>query len=567
MRTVLFLLLASCASPAPRSAGSATDPDSAGGAATDTGDGPAPHADPLVRGPTLDLASAGPELTDAVLVDDLLLFAGQEQRGDGGIWAFDVSDPDSPVLTGRTAIWHLQRVCWSGAEAFGLTREGVLQRVAIEEQVPVPTDRYPLSAWAGGLDCVGNRVAVALLQAGVRVFEVTGPAPEGLTTVASLEQAATDVLWENDRLWVLAEQELSAWTLAEGALTRTGAVSLSGTCRDLSPGSDWIAVACGAGGVAVVDRGEGVPALLSQWSGGLSVRSVAVQQDHILVAAWTDLALLDASSPDAPRLRGTEPAGSAVMSVAAGPGQQAWVADWSAPFGLTWDRVDAPEVRATARVARPGDTVTVVNDGLADLVVEAKQGQLDAALVAPGGFALWTLPEEEGAEPALITNDPDEPDLVVSVAVGDGLQPGAVAPRFIETDLDGQTWDLDALSGKVVFVGMFQDGCPTCESEVPDTDAWLLELAAEEPNLVALWSFGGPQARGREWRQEAGIDLPILADEDDSMRRDYFIPNGEDAFAANPRHYVIGRDGRLVAVLTAPSPSALRAALTTALAE
>jgi len=581
MRSSLPLLLsiACTTTPKPVDAPASGEPsDSAGppaaddSAAADSGGEPdsgepVVYSDPIVRGSTMDLAVPGPELTDAVMAGDLLLYAGQEQRGDGGVWAFDVSTPDAPALTGKTSIWHIQRICWSGTVAYGLTREAELQRIELHDRMPVLTDRFPMGGWGGGLDCDGDRVAVALKEGGVRVARITGSAPAEVEVLARLETPAMDVLWEDDRLWVLAENQLTVWQVDDTGAEPLGSVALAGTCRDLAAGEDWLAVACGAGGVALVGRGDGTPDLLSQWTGGLSARTVAVQDDHVWVAAWTDLALLDASDPTQPILRGTEPAGSAVMGVVADGDDRAWVADWSQPFGVTWSREDAPEVRLNTAVALPGDTVTVVNDGLADLHIEALDGAVDQDVVAPGGFAFWTLPGEGSELATLHTNDPDEPSVAVGLSAAEGMQPGAEAPRFIETDVDGTTWDLDALAGKVVFVGMFQDGCPTCESEVPDTDTLLTAEYAEEAGLVMLWSFGGPTGRARDWQREAGIALPILVDEDDSMRRDYFIENGEDAFAANPRHYVIGRDGRFVAVLTAPSPGALREALDTALAE
>ena len=575
MRMLGPLLLLGCTSAPPLpvaphvpvDTSASTQPPSAdSGEIHDTAPPDGPHVDPIVRGDTLDLEVRGPELTDGVRVDDLLLYAGQEQTGDGGVWAFDVSDPAAPVLTGKTSSPHLQRICWAGTHAWAMTRSAELHRVAVEDGVPMLFERFSLGSWGGGLDCVDDRIAVALGQSGVRAVQFAASGPTGLTDLATIDTPATDVLWEGDRLWVLSEDALSAWHLADEGATLEGSVSLDGTCRDLAPGSDWIAVACGAGGVALVARGDGQPERLAQWQAGFSARAVEVQEDHVLVAAWTDLLLLDASDPTQPILRATEPAGSAVMAVVADAEQQAWVADWNRPFGITWAREDSPEVRPSRSNARPGDTVTVVNDGLAPLTLATLDGTLDQTRVPPGEYALWTLPTS-GTTATVQTNDPDEPEVTVVLATGEGMQPGAEAPAFIEQDVDGVVWDSSTLRGSVVFVGLFQEGCPTCESDVPDTDDLLVERYGDESGLVALWSFGGPADGGRRWRSEAGIELPILADEDDSMRADYFIPNGEDAFAANPRHYVIGRDGRFVAVLTAPSPGALVEALDIALAE
>ena len=84
---------------------------------------------------------------------------------------------------------------------------------------------------------------------------------------------------------------------------------------------------------------------------------------------------------------------------------------------------------------------------------------------------------------------------------------------------------------------------------------------------MVLWSFGGPFNRAQQWAEEASLSNPVLVDEDSSLRWDYFIPNGDEAFAANPRHYVIGADGTFAFVQTSVAPEALEDAIRGALEE
>ena len=565
----LLCLMGACA---PLSAGPGPSPGDSGAVATDGSDGsdgtdaPVAWDDPMVRSGVLDLAVGAPELTDVVVAGDRLIYAGQEQTGIGGIWAFDLTDRDAPRLIGQTHTWHLQRACWSGEVAWGMSRQGELMRVEITDDAVSLTDRFPVYPWGGGIDCAGDRLAAAFHQDGAVLFEVTGPAPDGLREVGRVAGPVVDVMLEGDTLWALSDQRLTAHRITDDGLVEAGHVALSGTCRDLAAGAAWIAVACGAGGVALVDRGDGAPAWLGQWSGHASVRAVSVAGDHVFAAAWTELLLLDASDPAAPWLRGAEAAGSSAMAVAADGADRAWVADWNRPFGVTWQRADAPEARLGTDIALAGDTVTVFNDGPAPLSLgDLSGGSVDRAVIEPGGFALWSLPDDANGDLTAGSDDPDEAVLTVEISDAVGMQPGAVAPNFIETDLDGVIWDLSSLRGQVVFLALFNDGCPTCASEVPDTDDWIHETFGETDGFVGVWSYGGPAGRARTWRDEVDIDLPVLADDDSSMRRDYFIPNGEDAFAANPRHYVIDANGDLAYVQTSPNPGSLEAAILRAL--
>ena len=82
---------------------------------------------------------------------------------------------------------------------------------------------------------------------------------------------------------------------------------------------------------------------------------------------------------------------------------------------------------------------------------------------------------------------------------------------------------------------------------------------------MSLWSYAGPEGGARAWAEASGIERPVLVDDDSSLRKDYFIPNGDGAFASNPRHYVIGADGRFAFIQTSVAPEALEEAIRAAL--
>ncbi|MBM4390399.1 MAG: hypothetical protein FJ090_04705 [Deltaproteobacteria bacterium] len=52
------------------------------------------------------------------------------------------------------------------------------------------------------------------------------------------------------------------------------------------------------------------------------------------------------------------------------------------------------------------------------------------------------------------SNDADEPVLALEVGDLQGFGVGDDAPTFVEVDLDGVTWSLEELAGKVVFLGL-----------------------------------------------------------------------------------------------------------------
>ncbi len=412
---------------------------------------PGDYDDPIVRGGDIPLDVSGPELTDAVTDGEILLLAGQEQSGQGGVWAFDLTDPDAPEPIGQTNTWHIQRVCWSGERAFGMTRDGDLMAVAVNEDGVNLQRTWAMADWGAGVDCDGARVAWGMGSAGGAIAADT----DELSGRIDFDGEVTDVLLDADTLFVLASDGLRRATISESGLTFEASVALSGSCRDLALGEDWLAVACGAAGVAILDP-ESLE-LLGSWSGYASARAVAVTGERVAVAAWTDLLILDVSDPTQPWLRASEPASSAVMAVVAA--ERLYVADWRTPFIATLGDALAPEVRSESSTAAAGQILGLANDGPEPLWLGTPAaGELSDPWIEPGGRVTWQLPEDASGSVEIATDDPDEATFSVPLANPGGLQVGDAAPNFIEQDTDGLTWELASLRGEVVFLATFEDG-------------------------------------------------------------------------------------------------------------
>ena len=453
-------LVLACTSlpPPPGPPARALPPDTSTPASGDTESGPSLYTDPVVRLEDIAIGTEGLHITDVDRAGDHLVFVGEDWSMTAGFWQLDLGDPDSPVLVGATDTGQrLRTVCVAGDRAWALGESGDLMGVALDEDGPRPFATQDVADRGEGIDCDEGRVAWGRGADGGELYTLREDGSLGDSF--EIPGEVRDVLIEGEVLWSLAHGALTAWTLDGHTYEELGHVDLEGTCRDLAAGEDWIAMACGAAGVALVARRDGAPELLGTWEGHISARTVAVQDSRILVAGWTELVVLDATDPTAPWLVATEPAFSSVMSVAAGPDDRAYAADWSRPFAVRLQDSLAPEARASPAVAVPGTSVSLHNDGPAPLWLGSpSQGELSAERVEPGQAVRWSVPADAPETLTLPTDDPDEALFTLSVGAASGLQLGDPAPDFIEQDLQERIWELSSLRDQVVFHGLFDAG-------------------------------------------------------------------------------------------------------------
>jgi peroxiredoxin len=109
---------------------------------------------------------------------------------------------------------------------------------------------------------------------------------------------------------------------------------------------------------------------------------------------------------------------------------------------------------------------------------------------------------------------------------------GSPAPAFSLSDLDGETWSLEALRGKTVVLEWFNPGCPfvvAAHEEGP-----LKDLAARSVGDDVVWlaiNSGAPGKQGADpadnvaAREKWGMTHPVLLDPDGTVGKAYGAVN------------------------------------------
>ncbi len=506
--------------------------------------GPGDWVDPLRIRMDLGVDDPGMELTDAVMAGDYLVLAGQQQQGKGGVWLFDyASNPLDPQYIGTTLLRNVQQVCWDGEKIWGTDRSALLYRFTIGPDGVSEDRHWELGPNDGGVSCDATHVAAARGSMGAYLWEKSG---DTIDEVGFFDEKVTEVLLSGEFLFLLAPDALIK--VRTDTLEEVGRLGLVGYCRDLEADFIGLVMACGSDGVMLVDPEE--MSLTGSWRGNISARAVSIGAQGIVVAGWTDVVLLDRQGT----FIGSEPTHSAAMDSTQDLGGNIYVADWRTPFMLQVDSMaPSPELVLVPDLARDGATIEIRNEGTAPLWINSvSEGELESQRVAPGGYTFWRLPDVLEGTPTIQTDDPDEASVTLDLGSRGGLSVGDAAPQIQEFDTLQQEWTLSDQAGKVVWVGLFEDGCPVCSSEVGATELALKDAFGERDDLVRVWVYteGASAERPEEWREEAEITGAVLVDSNQSVRSDYFIENGEDAFARNPRHFVIDQEGNIAFIAT-----------------
>jgi peroxiredoxin len=109
---------------------------------------------------------------------------------------------------------------------------------------------------------------------------------------------------------------------------------------------------------------------------------------------------------------------------------------------------------------------------------------------------------------------------------------------FTLTDLQGKSWELSSLHGKVVLVNFWATWCPPCRKEMPDLEA--LYQRFQNQGFVILAISDEEQAKVKPFITEYKISYPVLLDPGRKVN-DLFQIEGI------PKSFVYDRDGKLVA--------------------
>lgn len=106
--------------------------------------------------------------------------------------------------------------------------------------------------------------------------------------------------------------------------------------------------------------------------------------------------------------------------------------------------------------------------------------------------------------------------------------------------LNGETIDLEELRGQVVWVNFWTTSCIPCRTEMPAMQEMADRYADQGLTIVGV-DVGEGTDSVREFVDELGVTYPIVMDFDSTIFSRYSPLFGV------PRHYFVGRDGKVVA--------------------
>jgi peroxiredoxin len=173
------------------------------------------------------------------------------------------------------------------------------------------------------------------------------------------------------------------------------------------------------------------------------------------------------------------------------------------------------------------DTLQEVATTLADAIQEQPPKEQGAYL------ELASLVRYEHVNASL-----DSPQFAAAMAKLEADDQHRNDANFTLTDLNGKTWTLKDLRGKVVLVNFWATWCPPCRKEMPDLETLYSRFGPQ--GLVILGISDEDAATVSPFIAKQGTTYPILLDPGRNVNELFQIDG-------IPKTFVYGRDGKIVA--------------------
>ena len=126
------------------------------------------------------------------------------------------------------------------------------------------------------------------------------------------------------------------------------------------------------------------------------------------------------------------------------------------------------------------------------------------------------------------------------IAASTRTKVGQVAPDFTATALNGETYTLSKLRGRVVVLSFFATWCPPCKSELPHIEKELWQAMRESGIIVLAAAREEAAATVAPFVKQMGLTFPVIPD----PQREIFA---RYATGYIPRLYLLAPDGTIAA--------------------
>jgi peroxiredoxin len=133
---------------------------------------------------------------------------------------------------------------------------------------------------------------------------------------------------------------------------------------------------------------------------------------------------------------------------------------------------------------------------------------------------------------------PDNPQFAAAMAKLQAQDAQRQQADFTLSDLQGKSWRLKDLQGKVVLVNFWATWCPPCRKEMPDLQSLYVRFQAQ--GFVVLAISDEETAKVTPFIAERAITYPVLLDPGRKV-------NGLFQIEGIPKSFVYDRNGKLVA--------------------
>lgn len=117
-------------------------------------------------------------------------------------------------------------------------------------------------------------------------------------------------------------------------------------------------------------------------------------------------------------------------------------------------------------------------------------------------------------------------------------QTNAKAPDFTLKDVNGRTFSLSSLKGKVILLNFWATWCPPCKAEMPSMNQLYNEIKAKGFEVVAV-SSDSSLSSIKEFLSKSRVDFTVLFDEKKTVTREFKV-------FSMPTTYLIDRNGLIV---------------------